>query len=121
MEDQDQEAGTAKRARTHADAPQPADQAAEVHGVAEDHAMEEDQPEEPAGGEAGGQKADAHAAQGQQKEWFSDQNTVFVKGLPYGCKESDLREVFKDCAGLKKVRIPVDANTGKPRVGGMQP
>ncbi|KAL6765001.1 hypothetical protein V8C86DRAFT_2467165 [Haematococcus lacustris] len=48
------------------------------------------------------------AASASQKLWYSDQNTVFVKGLPPSVQESQLEGMFRPCGDFRSVRIPRD-------------
>ena len=39
------------------------------------------------------------------------EDTIRVSGLPYHYQESELRLLFKDCGGIKRVAIPEDRVT----------
>lgn len=115
-----QEAG--KKARLLGpDHPAPAPAAATATASVEQQHGEQQDAEmgdaSPSGAEHGQQGELGAKAKGKKedKEWYSDENTVFIKGLPYGVKESDLEDFFKSCGGLRKVRLPKDP-AGKPRV-----
>jgi RNA recognition motif-containing protein len=91
--------------------------------------MEEDKTGEAAAAKPSEEGADAEMAEGDAgpsgsggepagpaKVWYSDQNTVFVKGLPIKVKESDLEEMFKPCGDIRGIRIPRDSD-GNSKVG----
>eukprot|EP00967_Tisochrysis_lutea_P145180 scaffold272311_cov14-Tisochrysis_lutea.AAC.2 len=46
------------------------------------------------------------------REKFSEEYTVFVRGLPLDTKESDLEQFFKSCGTLKRLRMPKNHETG---------
>lgn len=41
--------------------------------------------------------------------------TVYVGNLSYNATEEDLNEVFKEYGDVKRVQLPVDRETGRPR------
>jgi RNA recognition motif-containing protein len=79
-------------------------------------ASEEGDDAEMADGDAGPSGSGRQPAPGSNKVWHSDQNTVFVKGLPINVKESDLEELFKSCGEIKGIRVPRDSD-GNAKVG----
>ncbi len=79
--------------------------------------------EDGAGGSQEGQHGEGAAARGgaaSARPHYSDQQTVFIKGLRYGVKDSDLEAFLTQHVpgGIKAVRIPRDALTGQGRVSG---
>ena len=86
--------------------------------------MEEDHAAAHEKAAAGGEREDTDMAeqagpsgQGEAKDkvWYSDQNTVFVKGLPPKVTEADLQELFKACGTIRNIRLPRDPQ-GRTRV-----
>ena len=62
-------------------------------------------------------KHDGHAAAEQKRPVvFTDEHTVFVKGLGYDVSEEDLQKLFAPAGGLRAVRMGKDRDTGAPRV-----
>ncbi|NEQ76916.1 MAG: RNA-binding protein [Okeania sp. SIO2D1] len=41
--------------------------------------------------------------------------SVYVGNLSYEAKEEDIREVFADYGTVKRVQVPTDRETGRPR------
>jgi RNA recognition motif-containing protein len=41
--------------------------------------------------------------------------TIYVGNLPYKATEDDLREVFAEYGGIKRVSVPADRETGRVR------
>jgi RNA recognition motif-containing protein len=41
--------------------------------------------------------------------------TIYVGNLPYKATEDDLREVFAEYGGIKRVSVPSDRETGRVR------
>ena len=41
----------------------------------------------------------------RDREWYNDENTVFVKGLPHETTEAHLTEFFKSCGTILGVRL----------------
>jgi len=44
-----------------------------------------------------------------------DENTVFVRGLPWGTTEEALTKDFTECGEIVNLRMPMDEETGNPR------
>ncbi|KAF6257165.1 hypothetical protein COO60DRAFT_35320 [Scenedesmus sp. NREL 46B-D3] len=73
------------------------------------------QPEDAGMTDAGLQAAAAAAAPAGDRPHFTDEHTVFVKGLGFDVKEEDLQRLFAEL-GVKSVRIGRDRVTGASRV-----
>lgn len=102
-------------------APAAGEAAADAGGDADAEMADGD--EAGAGGSQEGQHGEGAAAGARggaasSRPHYSDQQTVFIKGLRYGVKDSDLEAFLKQHVpeGIKAVRIPRDALTGQGRV-----
>ncbi len=120
--DADDASQAAKRAKAQGDGAQPAAQAT----------MEQDEPAPAVAGATavgaptvagdgapqrtseGGEPSSAPAQ--QQRPHYSDEHTVFIKGLGYDVGEKDLRGLLSSCGTIKTVRIPTESGTDRPRV-----
>jgi nucleolin len=52
---------------------------------------------------------------GESRRGGAENNQVFVGSLSYDSNEEDLRQFFADCGRVVDVRIPVFADSGRPR------
>jgi RNA recognition motif-containing protein len=62
-----------------------------------------------------GLQAAAAAAPAGDRPHYTDEHTVFVKGLGFDVQEEDLRRLFAEL-GVKSVRMGRDRVTGQSRV-----
>lgn len=69
-----------------------------------------------AAGDGGQQQQQQQEHQEEEVVRFSEDNTVFVRGLPAGTQDADLERLFQQCGPLKRVRMPKHPATGEYRV-----
>lgn len=44
-----------------------------------------------------------------------DAKAVFVRNIPYDCREEEIREFFRDCGAITKLYLPIFEDTGRLR------